>query len=290
MTPGLIVRKRVRVDLSEDEEEEESRSKVAKMDNLQASMNKVLNELTGMKATVATKDDMKRVSGRLDMLENTQQSMAVSQIEIKKRIEALEKGKPPPNTPQSSRDFTQSDKAITEYMDARRSLCMSPVMPYLPNIKDFLLSKMCLPEDLASDLEITKIRRIHPRKLPAHRESTDESRKVQVSFRDSHERDVVISYATNLQPGNRIEIVVPEHLKPLKSQLDGLSYKIRRHASITSQRKVMTSLRLDDRSQSLVVAVRDKKEDPWLNYSLEELRALESKLVDGQDRNGTEES
>ena len=94
------------------EEEEESRSKIAKMDNLQASMNKVLNELTGMKATVATKDDMRRVSGRLDVLENTQQSMAVSQIEIKKRIEALEKGKPP----------TTSNQRNSSYMSTRTKL------------------------------------------------------------------------------------------------------------------------------------------------------------------------
>ena len=69
-------------------------------------------------------------------------------------------------------------------MDARRSLCFSPVQPYMPNIKDFLLAKMGLPNDLVADLEISKIRRIHPRNLPAHREASDNTKKVQVSFRE----------------------------------------------------------------------------------------------------------
>ena len=40
----------------------------------------------------------------------------------------------------------------------------------------------------------------------------------------------------------------------------------------------MTSLRLDDRSESLLMAVREEKTEPWLHYSLQELRQLESKL------------
>ena len=252
------------------------------MDNLQESINKVLNEVAGIKATVASKEDVQKIAGRLDKLEHNQQCMSVSQTDIKRRIDALEKEKvrlgPHPRPLREQNSSKNQDK----FIEARRSLYLSPVIPNVPNIKDFLLSKMQVPQDLVADLEITNIRKIYPRNLPAHRRSTDGEKKVHISLRDSHERDVVISYATNLEPGNRIEIVVPEHLRSLKSQFDNLGYKIRRHASLAGQKKVMTSLRLDDGSQSLVMAVRDNKDEPWLNYSIGELRELESKLGVGE--------
>ena len=48
----------------------------------------------------------------------------------------------------------------------------------------------------------------------------------------------------------------------------------------------MTSLRLDDMSESLVMAVRENRDDPWLHYSYLELKQLESRLnkPDGSDQ------
>ena len=138
---------------------------------------------------------------------------------------------------------------------------------------------MKLPHDLVRDLQISGIRRLHERNLPAHRQAVDQSKRVQISLRDSYERDVVISYASNLEKEARIDIVIPEHLRSLKHQFDGLSYKLRRHAKLSGDKKIMTSLRLDDKTESLTMAVRDEKDQPWLMYTLEELRQLESKLV-----------
>lgn len=43
----------------------------------------------------------------------------------------------------------------------------------------------------------------------------------------------------------------------------------------------MTSLSLDERSEGLTMAVRENKQDPWLHYSFQELKQLESKLCRG---------
>ena len=182
------------------------------------------------------------------------------------------------------------DRETIAFIDARRSLYLSPTMPYVPNVKDFLLNAMNLPEDLVSNLQISNVRRIYPRKLPAHRQKTDEERKVVIMLRDAHERDVVISYASNLTGEDRIDIVIPDHLLSLKSQFDSLSYRLRKHVKLTSGNKVQTSLRLDDRSQSLLMAVRMSKEEPWLHYSIRELKELEAKLVKGdEERSGGRE-
>ena len=103
-------------------------------------------------------------------------------------------------------------------------------------------------------------------------------KKVHISLRDSQERDLIVSYTSNLIHPARLDIVVPDSLQSLKAKLEGLAYKIRRHAKETSDKKVMTSLRLDDKTESLVMAVREDREDPWLHYTLQELRQLESKL------------
>ena len=100
-------------------------------------------------------------------------------------------------------------------------------------------------------------------------------------LRDAQERDVVISYAINLSREARLEIVIPDHLLSLKMQFDNLSYRLRKHVKLTSDNKVQTSLRLDDKSQSLSMAVRMSKEEQWLHYSLKELKELEGKLVSG---------
>lgn len=120
--------------------------------------------------------------------------------------------------------------------------------------------------------------------MPAHRKESTETKKVHISLRDSYERNLVISYTSNLQHPSRLNIVVPDYLHPLKTKLEGLAYKIRKHAKDTSDKKVMNSLRLDDKTEGLSMAVRENKTDPWLHYSFQELKQLESRLV----RNGME--
>ena len=98
-------------------------------------------------------------------------------------------------------------------------------------------------------------------------------------LRDVHERDVVISYASNMSGEARLDIVIPDYLMSVKSQFDAMSYRLRKHVDLTSGNKVHTSLRLDDKSRGLSMTVRMSREEQWLHYSLKELRELESKLV-----------
>ena len=57
--------------------------------------------------------------------------------------------------------------------------------------------------------------------------------------------------------------------------------RLRKHARETGGKKIMTSLRINDKTQGLVMAVRESKEEEWLHYTVEELGQLESKLTKG---------
>ena len=131
---------------------------------------------------------------------------------------------------------------------------------------------------MVKDLQIENVRPIHPRKMPAHKKDTAEVKKLHLSLRDSYERDLVVSYTVNLEFPARLDIVIPEHLQPQKAKLEGLAYKIRKHAKDTADKKIMTSLRLDDKTEGLVMAVREDRDEPWLHYTFQELKQLESKL------------
>ena len=117
--------------------------------------------------------------------------------------------------------------------------------------------------------------------MPSHRKDSNVTNKTHISVRDSYERDLIISYTVNLKQPARLDIVVPEHLQSLKAKLEGLAYRLRKHAKDSSEKKIMTSLRLDDRSESLTMAVRENREDQWLHYSFQELKQLESKICGG---------
>ena len=221
---------------------------------------------------------MKAIKGRLEKVENQQLSMSVSLADTQKRIDRLEKNRPPENNMNVQKGKEDTPRMIEAFLDARRSLVVSPAVANLANIKDFMLAHLKIPLAVVNDLTISKIKQIHPRNLPAHRRETQPNKKAQFSLSDAYERDLVISYATNLQEGNRIDIVIPDHLLHIRSQFENLSYKLRKHAQLTGK-KVTTSIRLNDRTQGLIMAVKDNKEDPWSHYSLRELKELESSLT-----------
>ena len=283
VTPELVVRKRVRSRSPESERQ----AKISKMDDLKDQLGLVLGSLTEIKGKMVVKQDLAGIKSRLEGVEESQKEMSKQQKKIEERLDSLERGgtrRPgPSHRPLSERS---SIKFSEEFNKARRSLLLAPVQPYLPNLKDYFLNIMEIPVEIVSDLELTDIRRVHPRKMPSHRKKLDETKRVHVSFRNNQERDVVVSYASNLKEDCKLDIVVPDHLTSLKSKLDRLSYKIRKHAS-DNGKKVSTSLRLDDATESLVAAVRYDKEDQWLYHTAEELEKLVASLDkedDGSDR------
>ena len=52
--------------------------------------------------------------------------------------------------------------------------------------------------------------------------------KIRFSLRDSYERDLIISYASNL-----LDIVIPRYLMPIRSKLDEIAYRLRKHTRET---------------------------------------------------------
>ena len=62
-------------------------------------------------------------------------------------------------------------------MKACRSLHISPVEAHLANLKNFFLAMMDMTEELGANLELSDIRKIHPRKMPAHRIASDSTKK-----------------------------------------------------------------------------------------------------------------
>ena len=261
------------------------------MDDLKVQLGQVLGSLNDIKGRMVVKEDLSGIQDRLVNVEKGQEELAKDQKEIRSRLLSLEKNggkdrdrgpggakKDGPRHRPLQREPTM--KQVEDFIDARRSLYLSPVQPYIPNIKDFLLSRMEIPPEVVADLAISKVRRIHPRKLPPHRQRVDTSKKTLFSFRDSQERDMIVSYASNLRGEARMDVVIPDHLMSLKSRLERLTYKIRKHAAETDK-KVTTSIRLDDSSQGLVAAVREGKEGSWLYYTVEELEELESTLGRG---------
>ena len=272
VTPELTVRKRAWSRSTESDRQ----AKVSKMDDLKAQLGLVLGSLTEIKGKMVVKDDLKGIKQRLSGLEDSQKEMTGRQKGIEDRLTSLERGERKKADPNNGQE-TSSPKFTEDFIKARRSLLLSPVQPYIPNLKDYLLNYMKVPEDIVADIQMSDIRRVHPRKMPPHRKKQDDTKKVHVSFRDSHERDVIVSYASNLPENCKLDIVIPDHLMTTKSKLDRLAFKIRKHAA-DNDKRVSTSLRLDDSTESLVTAVRDGKDSQWLYYSVMELEELESSL------------
>ena len=246
---------------------------------MEKKIDDVLSELVSLKSTLASKEDIKKLDTRLDNVEkeqtNTQQRLD--------RLESMGGGMRQARRKGGTDGDERIDEHQIQYLEARRSLFVSPVVPHIANVKDFLIERMKIPVEVVRDMEIADIRQIQPKNLPEHRKVTGLAagarppKKVRFRLRDSYERDLVLSYTRNLRDENRVDIVIPEYLLPLKSKLEGLGYKLRKHTGKTGS-KISTSLRLDDKSMGLVMAVRERREDPWLHYSLKELKELEGSL------------
>ena len=84
---------------------------------------------------------------------------------------------------------------------------------------------MDIPEGIVETLDIANEKEIFPKKVPAHRMQKKDL-KVQVEFESIEERDLVMSYAINLQNPNNVEIVIPDRLKILGGQARTLCFPI----------------------------------------------------------------
>ena len=108
---------------------------------------------------------------------------------------------------------------------------------------------MQIPEDVVGDLTVTAVEKIHARRPPTNRRGRAPGKEnvVKVTFKTTHERDLVISYAPLLRDDSNVDVVVPDHLLPLKRHLESLAYKMRRNAR-EDNTKISTSIRLQDKA------------------------------------------
>ena len=174
-----------------------------------------------------------------------------------------------------SREATESNPESQAFAKARRSLQLNPVSADLETVRIFLERQMEIDNDIIQDLNIVEIKKIHQIKSRRQRKKGGIT---QVTFSSIHERGLVISHAFNLPKECSVELVCPDHLLPLKRQLDNFAYKVRKYAREVSESKVSTSLRYDDMSETILMAARREGEDDWQHYSLEELKTLDADL------------
>ena len=112
-------------------------------------------------------------------MEAGQKKASLEQEKILKQLEDLEKRNEPLRGPKNKPIEHGSDDQIMlgQFMKACRSLHISPVEAHLANLKDFFLAMMDMTEELGANLELSDIRKIHPRKMPAHRIASDSTKK-----------------------------------------------------------------------------------------------------------------
>ena len=113
--------------------------------------------------------------------------------------------------------------------------------------------------------------------------------KVKVTFEELHERDVVLSHAYLLHSDCSVEVVIPEHLAPLKRHLESFAYRMRRNARESDNGKVSTQVRLNDENWSLVLAVRRSGQEKWSHYTREDLRKEDAENKRAEAEAGEEE-
>ena len=81
------------------------------------------------------------------------------------------------------------------------------------------------------------------------------------------DRDIVMSYAVNLNGGSNIETVIPDKLRVLQVRLEHFAYKYRKaskdRAAGDKDREAKTQVRLDNHSESLVLGIREARDGDW---------------------------
>ena len=107
--------------------------------------------------------------------------------------------------------------------------------------------------------------------LPQHRKGEADNRpKAQIELKTIDQRDLVMSFATNLSKGVNIDMVIPCHLKVTAMKLKYHAFKLRKTSKIMAagdkDRFAKTQVRFDNLKEDLVLGVRDGKDEPWVFY------------------------
>ena len=135
------------------------------------------------------------------------------------------------------------------------SLLIRPVEPLDEQVYKFFVRKMAMEAEVAEDLTIEEIKKIH-----AVHSKKSKGPMTRVIFNCPHDRDIVLSHVSSLPKDCSVEIVTPDHLRPLRKLLEAYAFKIRQHARNTGT-KVSTSIHFDAPNQSLLLVSRKEGDE-----------------------------
>ena len=184
---------------------------------------------------------------------------------LAKRLSNLERGRGEPSKKDPEREMLKSMESAAfkdDFLEARRSMILSPCTASPEAARAFLSTKMLVDDEILQDLIVQEIKRLH--KKGKTRGQTE--KRVRITFSSIYERDLIMSFASNLPKEASVEVVIPDHLLSLKRFLDSFAYRIRTNARENNE-KVSTSVRLDDADQTLVLAVKNRKDNTWKSYT-----------------------
>ena len=121
--------------------------------------------------------------------------------------------------------------------------------------------------DTIRNISVVYCKAVEERNLPPHRANSTKKQKVEVEMETIDDRDIVMSYAINLNGGASIETVIPDKLRVLQVRLEHFAFKYRRaskqRAGGNKDQEARTQIRLDNHSESLVLGIRDTKDGNW---------------------------
>ena len=246
-------------------------------------MEPMMRDMKEMKEEQVKKDDIKdvveeiienKVTGRLDTLERDTKKLQTSSKTIcreterlSKRVDELEKkNTKPQREPAQKRPKSDKWQLSSAFIQARKSIRFTPCAATEMAVRNFMEKEMKMDRATCEAIEITSVKAFTERK----KINRPQKERAIALFSSIDERDAVFSYATELENGNSVDIVIPDHLKTEAMKLDHFAYKYRMRSREKSQGKkdeeARTQLRLDTMREGLILGIRDKKAAEWVFF------------------------
>ena len=117
--------------------------------------------------------------------------------------------------------------SLPEYLIARRSVRILPCQATREGVDKFLRKELDMPKEAVKNISVVHLREITEKNLPLHR-ARESKNKIELKLETIDDRDIIMSYASNLSGGSNIYIAVPDKLRPLQVRLEHFAYKYRK--------------------------------------------------------------
>ena len=206
-------------------------------------------------AAIVNQAIVSQVTKRFDLLDKKTDS-------IEERVTKLEKQRGAAAAPKAR----QAGSNSAEFIAARRSLQISPCQPSPAAVEEFLRKEMKIPQDIINTVSIKRFEQIFPRNLPAHRQASAK-RKVLIELKSIDQRDLIMSFASNLKDGAGIDIVIPDHLKVTARKLEHRAFRLRQMSKVNAagdkDKILKTQVRFDSVKEGLALGIRSSKDAAW---------------------------